>query len=207
MTGGAGFIGSHFVRQTLNDALPGLDGASVVVLDALTYAGDKRNLDPVANSGRLEFVEGNILDAALLDDLLPNVDAVVHFAAESHVDRSIEGSTEFVMTNVVGTQTLLDAARRNNVGRFLHVSTDEVYGSIDEGSWPETHPLLPNSPYAASKASSDLYARAFFRTHNLDVVITRCSNNYGPYQFPEKECGPRPPAPCPAPTSFGRCRD
>jgi dTDP-glucose 4,6-dehydratase len=186
VTGGAGFIGSHFVRETIKDALPGLNGASVVVLDALTYAGDRRNLDPVANSDRLEFVEGNILDAALLDDLLPNVDAVVHFAAESHVDRSIEGSTEFVMTNVVGTQTLLDAARRNNVGRFLHVSTDEVYGSIDEGSWPETHPLLPNSPYAASKASSDLFARAFFRTHKLDVVITRCSNNYGPYQFPEK---------------------
>lgn len=186
VTGGAGFIGSHFVRQTLTDSLPGLAGASVVVLDALTYAGDRRNLDPVADSDRLEFVEGNILDAALLDDLLPNVDAVVHFAAESHVDRSIEGSTEFVMTNVVGTQTLLDAARRNNVGRFLHVSTDEVYGSIEEGSWPETDPLLPNSPYAASKAASDLFARAFARTHRLDVVITRCSNNYGPYQFPEK---------------------
>jgi dTDP-glucose 4,6-dehydratase len=111
---------------------------------------------------------------------------VVHFAAESHVDRSITGARDFVMTNVVGTQTLLDAALRHGLGRFLHVSTDEVYGSIDHGSWPETHPLEPNSPYAASKASSDLIARSYARTHHLDVVITRCSNNYGPYQFPEK---------------------
>ena len=186
VTGGAGFIGSHFVRQALTNNLPGLVDTSVTVLDALTYAGDRRNLAPVEDSERFSFVEGNILDAALLDELIPQFDAVVHFAAESHVDRSIEGATEFVMTNVVGTQTLLDAALRHKLGRFLHVSTDEVYGSIDEGSWPETDPLQPNSPYAASKASSDLMVRAYGRTHKLDVVITRCSNNYGPYQFPEK---------------------
>jgi dTDP-glucose 4,6-dehydratase len=186
VTGGAGFIGSHFVRTALSAGYPGLEGAEVVVLDALTYAGNRANLDPVAASPRLRFVEGDILDADLVDALVGEVDAVVHFAAESHVDRSITGARDFVMTNVVGTQTLLDAAQRRGLGRFLHVSTDEVYGSIDIGSWPETHPLEPNSPYAASKASSDLIARSYARTHHLDVVITRCSNNYGPYQFPEK---------------------
>ena len=186
VTGGAGFIGSHFVRTALSTGYPGLEHADVVVLDKLTYAGNRANLDPVSGSARLTFVEGDILDAGLVDDVLTGADAVVHFAAESHVDRSIDGGRDFVMTNVVGTQTLLDAAVRRTVGRFLHVSTDEVYGSIDEGSWPETHPLEPNSPYAASKASSDLVARSYHRTHGLDVVITRCSNNYGPYQFPEK---------------------
>jgi dTDP-glucose 4,6-dehydratase len=117
---------------------------------------------------------------------MPGVDAVVHFAAESHVDRSITGSREFIMTNVVGTHTLLEAARRAGIQKFVHVSTDEVYGSIDEGSWDENFPLLPNSPYSASKASSDLLVRAYYRTHKLNVNITRCSNNYGPYQFPEK---------------------
>ncbi len=187
VTGGAGFIGSHFVRTALGPGLPGLDGVSeVVVLDALTYAGNRANLDPVAADPRLRFVEGDILDADLVDSLVAEADAVVHFAAESHVDRSITGARDFVMTNVVGTQTLLDAALRHRLGRFVHVSTDEVYGSIDTGSWPETHPLEPNSPYAASKASSDLIARSYARTHGLDVVVTRCSNNYGPYQFPEK---------------------
>ena len=186
VTGGAGFIGSHFVRTALSTGYPGLEGAEVVVLDALTYAGNRANLDPVADSPRLRFVEGDILDTDLVDSLVGEVDAVVHFAAESHVDRSITGARDFVMTNVVGTQTLLDAALRRGLGRFVHVSTDEVYGSIDEGSWPETHPLEPNSPYAASKASSDLIARSYARTHHLDVLITRCSNNYGPYQFPEK---------------------
>jgi dTDP-glucose 4,6-dehydratase len=186
VTGGAGFIGSHFVRTALGPGYPGLDDLSVTVLDALTYAGNRANLDPVAADPRLTFVEGDILDADLVDGLLGEADAVVHFAAESHVDRSITGARDFVMTNVVGTQTLLDAALRRGLGRFVHVSTDEVYGSIDSGSWPETHPLEPNSPYAASKASSDLIARAYARTHKLDVVVTRCSNNYGPYQFPEK---------------------
>ena len=187
VTGGAGFIGSHFVRTALGTGLPGLaDVTEVVVLDALTYAGNRANLDPVAADPRLRFVEGDILDADLVDSLVAEADAVVHFAAESHVDRSITGARDFVMTNVVGTQTLLDAALRHSLGRFVHVSTDEVYGSIDHGSWPETHPLEPNSPYAASKASSDLIARSYARTHGLDVVVTRCSNNYGPYQFPEK---------------------
>ena len=186
VTGGAGFIGSHFVRTILSQGYPGLDGADIVVLDALTYAGNQANLDPVADSDRLTFVHGNILDVDIVDSLVAEADAVVHFAAESHVDRSITGARDFVMTNVVGTQTLLDAALRHKLGRFVHVSTDEVYGSIDEGSWPETHPLEPNSPYAASKASSDLMARSYARTHGMDVLITRCSNNYGPYQFPEK---------------------
>ena len=186
VTGGAGFIGSHFVRTILSKGYPGLDGAEVVVLDALTYAGNRANLDPVADTDRLTFVHGDILDVDVVDSLVAEADAVVHFAAESHVDRSITGARDFVMTNVVGTQTLLDAALRHRLGRFVHVSTDEVYGSIDEGSWPETHPLEPNSPYAASKASSDLIARSYARTHGLDVLVTRCSNNYGPYQFPEK---------------------
>ncbi|MEI6375330.1 MAG: dTDP-glucose 4,6-dehydratase [Actinomycetes bacterium] len=188
ITGGAGFIGSHFTRTLATGGYDAIDprfvNADITVLDALTYAGSLTNLESVAE--RITFVEGNILDAELVDQLIADTDLVVHFAAESHVDRSILGARDFVMTNVVGTQTLLDAAHRHRLGRFLHVSTDEVYGSIDEGSWPETHPLEPNSPYAASKASSDLIARAYARTHHLDVVITRCSNNYGPYQFPEK---------------------
>jgi dTDP-glucose 4,6-dehydratase len=186
VTGGAGFIGSHYVRQALGGAYPSLAEAEVVVLDLLTYAGNRANLDPVADSPRLRFVEGDICDGALLSTLLPGVDLVVHFAAESHVDRSITGSAEFIRTNVLGTQTLLQAALDAGVGRFVHVSTDEVYGSIEDGSWPEEHPLEPNSPYAASKASSDLIARAYARTHGMPVCITRCSNNYGPYQFPEK---------------------
>jgi dTDP-glucose 4,6-dehydratase len=186
VTGGAGFIGSHYVRSLLSGAYPGHDSTEVVVLDKLTYAGSLTNLAPVLDSPRLRFVEGDILDGRLGDELMSDADAVVHFAAESHVDRSILGAADFVMTNVVGTQTILDAAHRNKVAKVVHVSTDEVYGSIDEGSWPETHPVEPNSPYAASKAGSDLIARAYARTHGMDVSVTRCSNNYGPYQFPEK---------------------
>ena len=186
VTGGAGFIGSNFVRRTLQDAYPGLEGSEVVVLDALTYSGNLENLEPVAASPRYSFVHGDIRDAALLDELLPTVDAIVHFAAESHVDRSVLDSGPFVETNVLGTQRLLDAALRHDIARFVHVSTDEVYGSIAEGSWDESRPLEPNSPYSASKAGSDLLARSYFRTHGLPVMITRCSNNYGPYHFPEK---------------------
>ena len=186
MTGGAGFIGSHYVRSLLSGRYPGAAVGEVVVLDKLTYAGNLANLAPVREDARLTFVEGDILDVALVDDLMDRCDVVVHFAAESHVDRSIAGAADFVMTNVVGTQTLLDAAMRRGVDRFVHVSTDEVYGSIDAGSWPESDPLRPNSPYSASKASSDLLARAYFRTHGLPVCVTRCSNNYGPFQFPEK---------------------
>jgi dTDP-glucose 4,6-dehydratase len=160
--------------------------SAVTVLDKLTYSGNRANLEPVVADPRLTFVEGDIGNAHLVDDLLPGHDAVVHFAAESHVDRSIDSAAVFVMTNVVGTQTLLDAALRHGLGRFVHVSTDEVYGSIEEGSWTEDWPLAPRSPYSASKAGSDLLALAYHRTHDLDVVVTRCSNNYGPYQFPEK---------------------
>ena len=186
VTGGAGFIGSNFVRRTLEDAYEGLEGAEVVVLDALTYSGNLENLAPVAHSPRYSFVHGDIRDAALLERLLPGLDAVVHFAAESHVDRSVRDASVFVDTNVVGTQRLLDAAVHAGLPRFVHVSTDEVYGTIDAGSWREDHLLEPNSPYSASKAASDLLARSYHRTHGLDVSITRCSNNYGPYHFPEK---------------------
>jgi dTDP-glucose 4,6-dehydratase len=186
VTGGAGFIGSHYVRTLLSGAWGMAEPESVVVLDKLTYAGNLANLGPVREDPRLRFVEGDILDPKLVEDLIGETDAVVHFAAESHVDRSILGAADFVMTNVVGTQTLLDAALRQGVEKFVHVSTDEVYGSIDTGSWTEEQPLEPNSPYSASKASSDLLARAYHRTHKLPVCITRCSNNYGPYQFPEK---------------------
>ncbi|MGW2635893.1 dTDP-glucose 4,6-dehydratase [Streptomyces sp. NPDC001348] len=182
VTGGAGFIGSRYVRTLLADDGP--DAPHITVLDKLTYAGTLTNLP--AGHPRLEFVQGDICDAGLVDKLMAEADQVVHFAAESHVDRSIAGAGEFVLTNVLGTQTLLDAALRHGVGPFVHVSTDEVYGSIDTGSWPETHPLAPNSPYSASKASSDLLALAQHRTHGLDVRVTRCSNNYGPHQFPEK---------------------
>jgi dTDP-glucose 4,6-dehydratase len=186
VTGGAGFIGSHYVRSLIRDAYPSAAGCQVVVLDKLTYAGNLANLEPVAESPRLSVVVGDITDRAMVDDVMSGVDAVVHLAAETHVDRSITGAADFVMTNVVGTQTLLESAHRHRIPRFVHVSTDEVYGSIETGSWPEDHPLLPNSPYAASKAGSDLLARAYARTHGLNVSITRCSNNYGPYQFPEK---------------------
>jgi len=186
VTGGAGFIGSHYVRTVLSGRYAGFSDVAVVVLDKLTYAGNLANLDAVRDNPRFAFVEGDILDVRLVDELVAQADAVVHFAAESHVDRSILGAADFVMTNVVGTQTLLDAARRHSLGKFVHVSTDEVYGSIESGSWAEEHPLEPNSPYSASKAGSDLIARAYARTHGLDVSVTRCSNNYGPYQFPEK---------------------
>jgi dTDP-glucose 4,6-dehydratase len=186
VTGGAGFIGSHYVRSVLDGAWGGDEPDSVVVLDKLTYAGNLANLASVSSDERLRFVEGDILDRPLVEQLIDDVDAVVHFAAESHVDRSILGAADFVMTNVVGSQTLLDVALQRGVDKFVHVSTDEVYGSIDAGSWTEEQPLEPNSPYSASKASSDLLARAYFRTHGLPVCVTRCSNNYGPYQFPEK---------------------
>ncbi|MFK4687473.1 dTDP-glucose 4,6-dehydratase [Streptomyces pristinaespiralis] len=184
VTGGAGFIGSHYVRTLLGPH--GDPDVTVTVLDALTYAGNPANLDAVRDNPRFTFVHGDICDAGLVDTLMPRHDQVVHFAAESHVDRSIAGAADFVRTNVAGTQTLLDAALRHGPTTFVHISTDEVYGSIDIGSWPETDPLAPNSPYSAAKASSDLIALAHHRTHGLDVRITRCSNNYGPHQYPEK---------------------
>lgn len=192
VTGGAGFIGSEYVRLLLGkplgsaEGVPPLEPAVVTVLDKLTYSGNMANLDPVRGDPRLRFVQGDICDPVVVDQVVADHDVIVHFAAESHVDRSIAGAAPFVTTNVLGTQTLLDAALRHQTGRFVHVSTDEVYGSIDEGSWTETWPLAPNSPYSASKAGSDLLALSYHRTHGMDVVVTRCSNNYGPYQFPEK---------------------
>jgi dTDP-glucose 4,6-dehydratase len=185
-TGAAGFIGSEYVRTLLSGDLPGADGAQVTVLDALAYSGNLENLAAVTANPGYRFVQGDICDTSLVNEVMPNHDAIVHFAAESHVDRSILGAVPFVTTNMLGTQVLLDAALRHRVSRFVHVSTDEVYGSISQGSWTEHSPLAPNSPYSASKAGSDLLALACHRTHGLDVVVTRCSNNYGPYQFPEK---------------------
>ncbi|MFD7506488.1 dTDP-glucose 4,6-dehydratase [Streptomyces sp. NPDC059850] len=182
VTGGAGFIGSEYIRQRLTSD----PTARITVLDKLTYSGVEANLAPIADHPGYRFVRGDICDHDAVDHVMAGQDAVVHFAAESHVDRSIEGAGPFVRTNVMGTQVLLDAAARHRVGRFVHVSTDEVYGSISEGSWTEDCPTAPNSPYSASKAGSDLLALAYHRTHGLDVVVTRCSNNYGPYQFPEK---------------------
>jgi dTDP-glucose 4,6-dehydratase len=185
VTGGAGFIGSNYVRGLLSGAW-GHKVDAVTVFDAFTYAGNPHNLDAVASDSRLSIIKGDIRDASDIDAALPGHDIVVHFAAESHVDRSIESSSVFVTTNVLGTQQMLEGAMRHGVTTFVHVSTDEVYGSIAEGSWDEEEPLLPNSPYAASKASSDLLARSYFRTYGFDVRITRCSNNFGTHQFPEK---------------------
>jgi dTDP-glucose 4,6-dehydratase len=186
VTGGAGFIGSHFVRTLLGDGYPAYVGAEVTVYDKLTYAGNLANLSTVSDNPRYTFVRGDILDTGLLDEVLPGHDAVLNFAAETHVDRSITGAADFVTTNVVGVQTLLDACLRAGIPRVLQVSTDEVYGSIAEGSFLETDQLEPNSPYSAAKAGGDLIARSYVVTHGLDVVITRCTNNYGPYQYPEK---------------------
>jgi dTDP-glucose 4,6-dehydratase len=184
VTGGAGFIGSNFVEMALTDQFPEI--SSVLVLDKLTYAGKLSNLNGVANNPNFEFVQGDICDVELVNSLAANVDAIINFAAESHVDRSIENSSEFIQTNVLGTQVLLDAAKNQKVAKFVQISTDEVYGSILEGSWDENAPLLPNSPYSASKAAADLLTRAYFVTHGLNVCITRCSNNFGPKQDPEK---------------------
>jgi dTDP-glucose 4,6-dehydratase len=183
VTGGAGFIGSNFVRRIVDGTLSGV--SSITVLDKLTYAGSLSNLNMLAKDS-FEFVRGDICDSALIDSLTKKSDAVVNFAAESHVDRSITAARDFVETNILGTQTLLNYALKNEVSTFVQVSTDEVYGTIDEGSWSEESPLLPNSPYSASKASADLIARSYYRTFDMDVRVTRCSNNYGPHQYPEK---------------------
>jgi dTDP-glucose 4,6-dehydratase len=183
VTGGAGFIGSNFVRRIIDGTYSGF--SSVTVLDKLTYAGTLTNLLELP-ADSFEFVKGDICDSELVGRLVNENDLVVNFAAESHVDRSINGARDFVITNVLGTQTLLDAVKSSNAKTYLQVSTDEVYGTIEEGSWPETDPLLPNSPYAATKASADLICRSYFKTHSMDIRITRCSNNYGRNQFPEK---------------------
>lgn len=184
VTGGAGFIGSRYVRDVVSGAFPAFAGARVTVLDRLTYAGNLANLEPVA--GGFDFVRGDVCDAELLAEVVPGHDVVVNFAAESHVDRSIASAGEFVRTNVQGVQALMQACLDAGVPRVVQVSTDEVYGSIDEGSWDESAPLAPRSPYSAAKAGGDMIARAYAVTHGLPVSITRCGNNYGPYQFPEK---------------------
>ena len=183
VTGGAGFIGSNYIRMLVNGELKGI--SKIIVLDKLTYSGNKQNLIDL-DSSSYEFVQGDICDTDLVLKLSKQVDAIVNFAAESHVDRSINSSREFIQTNVLGTHTLLESARKSNLSTFLQISTDEVYGSILEGSWDEDFPLQPNSPYAASKASADLISQAYHRTYGMDIRITRCSNNYGPYQYPEK---------------------
>lgn len=182
VTGGAGFIGSNFVRFVLENE----PGARVVNLDSLTYAGVKATVDELDRLPGHSFVRGDIRDASLVDELVQAVDVVVHFAAESHVDRSIDGPSVFLETNVVGSGVLVDAARRHDVGRFIHISTDEVYGSIAQGFAPEDALLDPSSPYSASKAGSDLLVRSYAVTFDYPVIVTRCTNNYGPYQFPEK---------------------
>lgn len=182
VTGGAGFIGSNFIHYWLKER-----EGEVINLDLLTYAGNLENLADVADHPRYRFVRGDIADRGLVERLLDGVEAVVNFAAESHVDRSIHDAGAFIRSNVAGTQVLLDAAKSRGVGRFLQISTDEVYGSLGpEGAFTEETPLAPNSPYSASKAAADLLVRAYHHTYGLDAVITRCSNNYGPYQFPEK---------------------
>jgi dTDP-glucose 4,6-dehydratase len=186
VTGGAGFVGSQYVRRLLGLESSNGDVLQVTVLDKLTYAGNLTNLRSVERSPHLTFVRGDVADAGLVDELVAGHDAIVHFAAESHVDRSIRRAQDFLRTNVVGTQTLLDAALRNSTEPFVLVSTDEVYGSIASGHATESAPLRPSSPYAASKAAADLTALSYHRTYGLDVRITRSSNTYGPYQFPEK---------------------
>jgi dTDP-glucose 4,6-dehydratase len=183
ITGGAGFIGSHYARMLAAGTLTG--ASEIIVLDKLTYSGNLANLEAIGNSN-FRFILGDICDESLVDKSTKSIDVIVNFAAESHVDRSIDSSKNFFMTNLIGTHTLLEAAKRNGVGTFIQISTDEVYGSIKSGSWDEEQPLLPNSPYAASKASADLLARSYRRTYGMDIRITRCSNNYGPNQFPEK---------------------
>ena len=183
VTGGAGFIGSCFIRHVLSKH----DDYEVINLDKLTYAGNIENLDDIKNDKRYTFIKGDICDKEIVNEITKNVDCVVNFAAESHVDRSIEGPEVFIETNVKGTLNLLQFSLKNKVQRYLQVSTDEVYGSLGkEGYFYETTPLSPNSPYSASKAGADMLVRAYFETYKMPNLITRCSNNYGPYQYPEK---------------------
>jgi dTDP-glucose 4,6-dehydratase len=185
VTGGAGFIGSNFVRRSLNGIYEGIE--TITVLDKLTYAGNLDNLKSIQHFRNFKFVQGDICDSRIIESLLRSVDAVVNFAAESHVDRSISGSDNFISTNISGVATILDAIKKSNLPvKFIQVSTDEVYGSILSGSWNEECPLQPNSPYSATKASGELLCRAYTQTFGIETIITRSSNNYGPFQFPEK---------------------
>ncbi len=182
VTGGAGFIGSNFIRHILNR----YPDYKITNLDKLTYAGNLDNLKDIENNENYKFIKGDICDKELVNELMPNIDIVVHFAAETHVDRSIKDPTAFIETDVKGTFLLLDAAKKNNIKKFIHISTDEVYGQVLKGSFKETDMLNPRNPYSASKAGADRLAYSFFCTYNLPVIITRSSNNYGPYQYPEK---------------------
>ena len=183
VTGGAGFIGANFVKRQIS--LNPLKASKIIVLDKLTYAGNLANF--TQNERELfEFIEGDICDVAVTEAIIKKVDYIVNFAAESHVDRSLINASSFVTTNILGTQVLLENSRRHGIEKFVQVSTDEVYGSVTEGSWDEDFPLMPNSPYSASKASADLLVRSYQKTFGLNTNITRCSNNYGPYQYPEK---------------------
>lgn len=183
VTGGAGFIGSNYVRKVISGELTGV--SEVTVLDKLTYSGSLKNLEMLPIDS-FRFIKGDIRDGDLLKKIISDCDAVLNFAAESHVDRSILGAEEFVQTNIVGTQTILNACKSRNDIKLVQISTDEVYGSIELGAWDENSPLLPNSPYSASKASADLLVRSYVRTFGLNACVTRCSNNYGPFQYPEK---------------------
>jgi dTDP-glucose 4,6-dehydratase len=184
ITGGAGFIGSNFIRHMLASR-PEIE---IFNLDLLTYAGNPNNLKGIDKSSRYTFIKGDICDRVLVNAILDKhrIDAIIHFAAESHVDRSIDDASPFVKTNIIGTHTLLESARDHAIQKFIHISTDEVYGSTLRGSFQETDPLSPSSPYSASKAGSDLLALSYFKTYGLPVVVTRCTNNFGPYQYPEK---------------------
>ncbi|MCK5614496.1 dTDP-glucose 4,6-dehydratase [Candidatus Pacearchaeota archaeon] len=182
ITGGCGFIGSNFIRNMLEK----YPNYQIINLDKLTYAGNQDNLIDIQSNPNYSFVHGDICDTDVVNEVMQKVDQVVHFAAESHVDRSIDDGSVFVRTNVLGTYTLLESALKHDIKRFVHVSTDEVYGSINEGSFKETDMLVPSSPYSSSKAGSDLLAGSYYTTHNLLVIITRCTNNFGPYQYPEK---------------------
>lgn len=183
ITGGAGFIGSNYINELVSRDS---QWSEIMVLDALTYAGNLANLEPALSDNRVKFIKGDIRNPELVEKLMSKVHTVVHFAAESHVDRSIINPNNFISVNVLGTGILLKSALDQNIKKFLHVSTDEIYGSIKSGSWTENSPAKPNSPYSASKASSDLLALSYWKTYGLPVLISRCSNNFGPHQFPEK---------------------
>jgi len=182
VTGGAGFIGSNFIHYMLKKH----DDVTIINLDKLTYAGNLENLKDIESDPRYSFIKGDICDKKLVEQMLPEVDIIVNFAAESHVDRSIGAPDDFIKTDIFGTFVLLEAARKNSIQKFIQISTDEVYGSIENGSFKETDPLMPSSPYSASKAGADRLCYSYFVTYKLPIVITRCSNNFGPYQYPEK---------------------